>query len=128
MYTRSQISKKTGTGMDALRYYEKFGLLPPPVRSANHYRQYDEASVERLVFIQQAKKCGFTLKEIKKTYDLLDNPSDCSIDSDEVIDMKVRDLDKKIEELRKMKDMLQKVKESLRDKCGREVLTFQIEN
>lgn len=126
MYTRSQLSKRTGTGTDALRYYERFGLLPLPARSANRYRQYDDDAIERLVFIQQAKRCGFTLSEIKKTFDLLDHPSSSCICSDEIIDIKIRDLDDKIAELLKMKGMLQNAKESLRDKCGREILAFQM--
>jgi MerR family transcriptional regulator, Zn(II)-responsive regulator of zntA len=126
MYTRSQLSKRTGIGFDALRYYERFGLLPLPARGANRYRQYDEDAEERLLFIQQAKKCGFTLNEIKQTFDLLTHPQSCSISSDEVIDMKIQDLDDKIAQLSKMKGLLQTVKESLREKCGREILTFRI--
>lgn len=124
LYKRSEVSKKTGIGFDAIRYYEKFGLLPEPVRSTNGYRQYEEADIERLLFIQQAKKCGFALNEIKKTLDMLDHPHNCNISTDEIIEQKIKGIEEKMQELLKMKNMLQKIKEPLRLKSCNQIKVY----
>lgn len=61
VYTRKELAEKTGFGFDALRYYEGRGVMPPPLRGVNNCRLYGEDAVERLLFIKQAKLCGFTL-------------------------------------------------------------------
>ncbi|MBA4386086.1 MAG: MerR family transcriptional regulator [Anaerolinea sp.] len=114
MYTRREVSTKTGVGFDAIRYYEDFGLLPSPVRGTNGYRHYDEEAIERLLVIQQAKKCGFALNEIKKLFDMLDHPQNCNFDTDEIIDAKIDEIEKKVQVLFRMKEMLQSVREPLR--------------
>lgn len=47
-----------------IRFYERRGLLPPTVRAANGYRQYDGAAISRLRFIRSAQAAGLTLTEI----------------------------------------------------------------
>jgi len=46
----STLARQVGIRPDTLRYYERVGLLPPPLRSPAGYRQYDPAIVERLRF------------------------------------------------------------------------------
>lgn len=114
-YTRREAAEKAGIGFDALRYYESFGVINQPKRSQNKYRQYDEDDIERLLFIKQAKKCGFSLKEISETFTLLENTETCNISSDEIMDAKIDEIDQKIRELIKMKEMLIVNKELLRN-------------
>nr|WP_245238050.1 MerR family transcriptional regulator [Paenibacillus etheri] len=57
--------------METLRYYEELGLISTPIRSESGYRLYSEAALSRLTFIHNAKRCGFTLKEIKKALRLM---------------------------------------------------------
>jgi DNA-binding transcriptional MerR regulator len=68
--TRKQLAEATGTGPEAIRFYEERGLLPPPRRGPNGYRLYGEATVRRLHFIRSAKDLGFTLHEIRELLDL----------------------------------------------------------
>ena len=42
------LAERLGTTPHAIRFYERRGLLPAPVRSTNRYREYDEADAERL--------------------------------------------------------------------------------
>jgi len=65
-YLRGQLAKLANVHAETLRYYEKLGLISCPSRSASGYRLYSEEALERLAFIQNAKSCGFTLKEIRK--------------------------------------------------------------
>ncbi|CQR55668.1 MULTISPECIES: MerR family transcriptional regulator [Paenibacillus sonchi group] len=65
-YLRGELAKEAKVNIETLRYYEKHGLLPQPQRTASGYRVYTEETLARIIFIQNAKNCGFTLREITK--------------------------------------------------------------
>ena len=44
--TVSELAGEAGTSADAVRYYERIGLLPEPERTTSGYRQYDADAVE----------------------------------------------------------------------------------
>lgn len=59
------LAKASRLTPDAIRFYERQGLLPRPVRSAGGFRQYDRTTVDRLRFIKQAQAHGLTLREVR---------------------------------------------------------------
>ena len=62
--TIGQVAKATGMRASAIRYYERYGLLPPP-RRAKGQRQYDSPVLERLALVRFATDCGFKLSEVR---------------------------------------------------------------
>ena len=62
--TVSTLAKQVGLRPDTIRYYERAGLLPPPTRTRAGYRQYEEATVDRLRLIKGAQRLGLRLREI----------------------------------------------------------------
>lgn len=60
-----ELAQRAGIGIDTVRYYERQGLLPPPVRQASGYRSYVAPDIDRLRFVRRAKGLGFTLQEIR---------------------------------------------------------------
>jgi MerR family mercuric resistance operon transcriptional regulator len=60
-----ELSQRTGCNIETIRYYERIGLLPAPMRSAARYRLYDAGDVGRLVFVRRARALGFTLNEVR---------------------------------------------------------------
>jgi MerR family transcriptional regulator, copper efflux regulator len=58
------VAKQAGMTVEAVRFYERSGLLPKPQRTDAGYRLYADADVRRLQFIRQAKHLGFSLHEI----------------------------------------------------------------
>jgi DNA-binding transcriptional MerR regulator len=62
--TVSTLARQVGVRPDTIRYYERAGLLPPPLRSPAGYRQYDPATIDRLRFIRGAQRLGLRLREI----------------------------------------------------------------
>jgi DNA-binding transcriptional MerR regulator len=60
------LANETGVSTETIRYYESIGLLPPPRRAANNYRQYTAADVERLRFIASARSLGFSPADISE--------------------------------------------------------------
>ena len=59
-----KVAKATGLTPKAIRYYEGKGLLPTRPRSESGYRQYEEADIQRLLFIRRAKELGISLRQI----------------------------------------------------------------
>ena len=63
--TIGAVAKRAGVAIDTIRYYERQGLLPEPMRRASGYRSYGDSAVAQLRFIRRAKDLGFTLEEIR---------------------------------------------------------------
>jgi DNA-binding transcriptional MerR regulator len=60
-----EVSKEAGTSIDAVRYYERLGLLEKPIRSEGGFRLYSRETIEKIRFIKKAQALGLTLGEIK---------------------------------------------------------------
>ena len=67
------VATATGLQTQAIRFYERKGLLPPPGRSPNGYRVYDATTITRLKFIRSSQGTGLTLAEIATILALRDN-------------------------------------------------------
>jgi len=66
------LAEKTRLSDSAIRYYESIGLLPPPERRDNGYRDYDEDDVARLRFVAGARALNFSLDDIAEVLALRD--------------------------------------------------------
>ncbi len=59
-----EVARRAGITVDAVRFYERRGVLPVPQRRASGYRQYSDATIERIRFAKSLQALGFTLDEI----------------------------------------------------------------
>ena len=64
--TIGAVAKRVGVAIDTIRFYEREGLLPEPVRRASGYRSYGDGTIAQLRFIRRAKHLGFTLEKIRE--------------------------------------------------------------
>lgn len=103
-----EVARRSGTGIETIRFYEREGLLPPPQRRPSGYRQYDEATVERLDYIRRAKELGFTLAEVRDLLELSSVASTCSHVCRRV-EAKIADIEGRIRSLQLMKRSLGKI-------------------
>ena len=60
-----QVAKLAGVSTQAIRYYERIGLLPRPAREANGYRCYTQLDVKRIVLLHQLRSLGTPLSAAK---------------------------------------------------------------
>ncbi len=65
-YSIGELAARTGMTPDALRYYERLGVIAPFRRTAGGYRVYTAETIERVRFIKQAQLHGLTLAEIRE--------------------------------------------------------------
>lgn len=59
-----ELATSVGITSDAVRFYEKSGLLPLPPRSPAGYRLYPPSAVDRVRFIQGCQRLGLRLSAI----------------------------------------------------------------
>ncbi len=64
--TIGRIASAAGVSIDTIRFYERQGLIAAPRRNFSGYRNYSDDVLDRLRFIGDAKRLGFTLKEVKE--------------------------------------------------------------
>jgi DNA-binding transcriptional MerR regulator len=102
-----EVSKRSGVGIEALRFYEKSGLLDRPSRTYSGYRVYGEEVLERLAFIKQAQALGFSLDEIRRIVeDARKGTSPCD-EVREIVRRRLSELDERLRELHRYRDELQ---------------------
>lgn len=59
------VAKRIGLSVYAIRFYERNGLLPRPLRTAGGFRRYGENDIETLAFVRRVQGLGFKLSEIR---------------------------------------------------------------
>lgn len=109
----ADLTQACGVSDQAVRLYEREGLLKPVSRTDKGYRLFDSQAVATLHFIKQAQRCGFTLAEIR---DLLTanvaNPKACEA-TKALLDQKLQHVEVQLQDLRSMQEVLS----SLRAAC-----------
>jgi MerR family copper efflux transcriptional regulator len=94
-----EVSKLSGVGIEALRFYEKSGILDRPGRTYSGYRLYNEDVFERIAFIKKAQVLGFTLDEIKQLIAHKHAGESPCAEVRDVVKKRLDELNKKIEEM-----------------------------
>jgi len=67
------LSRAAGVKIETIRYYEKAGAMPRPLRGPGGHRVYSHADLRRLSFIRRARELGFGLDEIRHMLSLVDD-------------------------------------------------------
>ena len=107
--TIGEVAKRSGIGLETVRFYERKGLIEEPPRTDSGYRQYPEDVVARLRFIRRAKELGFSLKEISELFSLRVDPDTTCADVKRRTDLKILDIEQKMSTLQTMKRALTKL-------------------
>jgi len=65
-----ELTERAGVTPRTVRYYESIGLIPPGEREGQGQHYYTEETLARLRKIDQLKKLGLSLDEIRDVIDL----------------------------------------------------------
>ena len=118
--TIGTLAKKSEVTVEAIKFYEKQGLLPRPTKPSSGYRSYPEDYISRISFIKRAQELGFTLREVKELLKLkVDKKTTCGQVMNKTNE-KLLEVEKKILALQQMKKSLKQI----RDCCADESLTL----
>ncbi len=111
--SRGTLATQTGVNSETIRYYEKIGLMPDPIRSTAGHRVYDASHARRLSFVRRSRELGFTLREIRELLELVDGGDyTCAEVRDRTL-VHLGDVSNKIRDLQKM----QRTLKSMASKC-----------
>jgi MerR family mercuric resistance operon transcriptional regulator len=101
------VAKKIGLSVDAIRFYERNGLLPRPPRTEGGFRRYAENDVETLAFVRRVQGLGFKLNEIRGLLNLRGSRMQPCAPVRRCLEAKLADVRHKLENLQKLKRELQ---------------------
>jgi len=114
-----EIAAQAGVSVQAVRLYERRGLMRRATRSAANYRHYDPVDLDILKTIAQCQRFGFTLAEIRELLSLFwvpdpktgrprhkPNETECMVDACAIGARKLADLDRKIAEFQRARSEL----------------------
>ncbi len=111
------VARKIGVSVDAIRFYERNGLLPRPPRTPGGFRRYGENEVETLAFVRRVQGLGFKLSEIQGLLKLRGNRLQPCAPVQRRLQEKLMDVRQKLRDLRKLERELQLALRS----CNREL-------
>ena len=107
-YTIGRLAKAAGVSVETVRYYERRGLIPQPMKPADSgWRRYSEEHLKILQFIRRSQRLGFSLDEIG---DLLQLREDRGRACDEVlasVQLKRREISAKLRDLQALQSALE---------------------
>jgi MerR family mercuric resistance operon transcriptional regulator len=104
--SRGTLAGYSGVNIETIRYYEKKGLMPDPMRSAGGHRIYDQSHLRRLSFIRKTRELGFTIREIREFLDLVDSKNYTCAEIRDRTNIHLRDVEQKLRDLQKMRRTL----------------------
>ena len=101
-----ELAVKTGYTVEAIRYYERQGLLPAPARSGGNYRLYRGAHLERLRFIRHCRSLDMALDEIRTLLMFRDHPDQSCGAVNALLDRHIVEVADRIAQLRDLEKQL----------------------
>jgi Cu(I)-responsive transcriptional regulator len=99
-------AERSGLPAKTIRYYESVGLVRPAKRRGNSYRDYDEADIHRLCFIQRARALGFSVQQCRELLALYEDRGRASADVKALALRHIAEIDERIEALGTMRSTL----------------------
>lgn len=104
-----ELSQRTNLSPKTIRYYEEIGLLPPPKRLPNGYRDYEETAVPRIKLVAGARTLGFSLDDIREILALRDRrEAPCRVVLD-LLQAKAAEIQQRIRELERLQTELEEL-------------------
>jgi MerR family transcriptional regulator, mercuric resistance operon regulatory protein len=105
--TIGALARSAAVGVETIRYYQRRGLLPQPVRQYGSIRRYSAADAARLRFIRRAQELGFTLDEIGELLKLQDGADRRAIRR--IARTRLTQVESRVADLQRMRRALQHV-------------------
>lgn len=112
-----ELSKKTGLTVDAIRFYEKSGLITQASRTESGYREFGSEVIAVIEFVSHCRSLDIPIPDIKKLLKVRSGTTKSCRDANEVIDEQLLKLRNRIKELKSLEKNLSE----LRSVCNQEL-------
>ena len=110
-----ELAANTGCPVDTIRYFEKIGMLPPPLRGANGYRNYDESHQKWLHFILRSRALGFSQNEVRRLSGIAHQFEPACAEVHALLVEHIVDVQTKLDDLKRMQKALERLKFKCKD-------------
>jgi MerR family copper efflux transcriptional regulator len=119
----SDAARASGLTIDTIRYYERRGVLPRPVRRANGYRDYDEAHLAALRLAHGLRDLEMPLDDVRVIVQVA-HDARCGDVREALaakIDEEIDGIEERIRKLRRTREQLRVILDGVRSMSAREL-------
>ena len=113
-----ELAKKTGCTVEVVRFYESEGILPPPQRRENGYRNYGNEHLQRLLFIRRCRELDMPLKDAAKLLGFAEQPQSHCEEVNAIVDVQIKKTQAKLNDIKALQMQLK----LLRRQCNGEAV------
>lgn len=117
-----ELARRTGTTAKTLRFYEAEGLMPEPARTRSGYRDYPTDAVDRVAFVRDAQKAGFTLRQIGQILHIRDGGQPPCAHVGQLIEQRLAEVERRLAELQhtsaRLRELAHRTRELDPADCG----------
>lgn len=106
------LAETAGVNVETIRFYQRKGLIPRPIRPLGGIRRYAAADLARVRFIKSAQRLGFSLEEIGELLKL-DDGTHCD-EARQLAELKLLAVRQKLSDLHRIECVLS----TLIDQCA----------
>lgn len=103
MYIKA-VTEQFDVSADTVRYYTRLGLLNPRKHPDNGYKEYGASDLNRLKFILNARKLGFSLEDIQGLLAQADQGESPCAQARQLIEVRLSEVQRRIDELTLLRD------------------------
>lgn len=101
-----QVARRCGLAPSAIRYYERIGLLPRPIR-VSRQRHYTAEVIGRVRLVQIAREAGFTIAETRAFIGGFSATTPPAARWRTLAERKLAEIETQMERLRRMRQLLE---------------------
>lgn len=102
--TIGMVAAASGVSVEAIRFYQREGLVAEPLRPPGGVRRYGSRDIARIRFIKSAQRLGFALQEVAELL-RLDDGGGCAVVRARAED-KLQEVRSRLADLRRMEGAL----------------------
>ena len=106
-FTIGALADAAAVNVETIRFYQRKGLMPSPVRPSGSIRRYAATDLARVRFIKSAQRLGFSLDEVSDLLTLEDG-THCD-EARALAERKIQDVRDKLAVLRRIESALGKL-------------------
>ena len=113
--TIGKVAAAAGVNVETIRFYQRRGILTAPPKKLGGLRYYDQAEIDRVLFIKRAQNLGFSLEDVIALLAL--DKSDACAKTHDAAEKKLKIVEDRIRDLERirstLKDLIGQCKEGV---------------
>lgn len=106
MVAIGEASRLSGVSVEAIRYYEREGIVSKPKRTSSGRRLFTDAEIAELRFIKRCRDLGFSVHDAVALKSIARNPNDACQSVERLGRKHLTNVKEKIGELRQLESAL----------------------